>query len=124
MIAPEDKAKNLLLISSSNVHGQGYLDYAENEIRDLLGSIQRVVFVPYALYDRNAYATKAGERFKRMSVALESVHSVSNALRLIEEAEAIFIGGGNTFRLLKALYDHDLLDLIRKRVEHGVPFIG
>jgi dipeptidase E len=124
MICPEDKAKNLLLISSSNVHGQGYLDHVENEVRDLLGSIQRVVFVPYALYDRNAYAMKAGERFERMGFALESVHSAPNARRLIEEAQAIFIGGGNTFRLLKALYDHDLLGPIRERVEHGVPFIG
>ena len=124
MIAPEDKAKNLLLISSSNVHGQGYLDHVENEIRDLLGSLQRVVFVPYALYDRDAYAMKAGERFARMGFALESVHSAANARRLIEEAPAVFIGGGNTFRLLKALYDHDLLDPIRERVEHGVPFIG
>lgn len=124
MIGPEDKTKNLLLISSSNVHGQGYLDHVEKEIRDLLGSIQRVVFVPYALYDRDLYATKAGERFERIGFALESVHSASNARRLIKEAEAVFIGGGNTFRLLKALYDHDLLKLIRERVEHGVPFIG
>src|SRR5215831_10837118 len=116
MLAPEDKTKNLLLISSSNVHGQGYLDHVENEIRHLLASIQRVVFVPYALYDRDAYATKAGERFGRMGFTLESVHPAANARRLLEEAQAVFIGGGNTFRLLKALYDHDLLGLIRERV--------
>src|SRR5437868_9806034 len=81
-------------------------------------------FVPFALYDRNAYAAKAQERFHRMGIALESAHSASSPRRLLEEAEAIFIGGGNTFRLLKALYDHDLLKPICRRVESGVPYIG
>jgi len=124
MLASENIAKNLLLISSSNVHGQGYLDHVEGEIRDLLGSIKRVVFLPFALFDRDAYAAKAGGRFRRMGVALESIHLASDPQRVVDEAEAIFIGGGNTFRLLKALYDHDLLDRIRRRVEQGVPFIG
>lgn len=124
MFAPEDPRKNLLLISSSTIHGHGYLDHVAGEIRDLLGDIQRVVFVPFALYDRDAYAAKAHECFQRLGYALESVHSTSNPQRLIEEAPAIFIGGGNTFRLLKALYDYRLLEAIRSRVETGVPFIG
>jgi len=96
----------------------------ENEITDLLGKIRRVVFVPYALFDRDAYAAKASERFRRLGVTLDSIHTASSPQRMIDDAEAIFIGGGNTFRLLKALYEHGLLDRIRARVEHGVPFIG
>jgi dipeptidase E len=124
MLAPENTAKNLLLISSSNVYGQGYLDHVENEIKELLGSIRQVVFVPFALFDRDAYVAKAHDKFRRMGIALESVHLASNPQGLIDHAEAIFIGGGNTFRLLKALYDHDLLKRVRLRVEQGVPFIG
>jgi dipeptidase E len=124
MLDLEDPAKNLLLISSSTVYGHDYLDHVESEIRDLLGGIKRVVFIPYALYDRDAYSKKARERFHRMAFALESAHSTSVPQRLIEEAEAIFIGGGNTFRLLKALYDHELLGPIRSKVEKGLPFIG
>src|SRR5229473_6587125 len=120
----EHPAKNLLMISSSTIYGHGYLDHVESEIRDLLGSIRRVAFVPYALYDRDAYSAKARERFHRMDVELESVHSVSDPRHVIEKAEAIFIGGGNTFRLLKGLYDYDLLEAIRRGVEAGVPFIG
>jgi dipeptidase E len=83
-----------------------------------------VVFVPYALYDQDAYAKRAKERFRRMGLELESVHASPLPKRLIVSAEAIFLGAGNTFRLLKALYDYDLLDSIRRRVEGGVPFIG
>jgi dipeptidase E len=124
MSAVEDLRKNLLLISSSTIYGHGYLDHVAAEIHDLFGDIQRVVFIPYALHDRDAYAAKARDRFQRMGYALDSTHSTSNPRRLIDEAQAIFIGGGNTFRLLRALYDYRLLDAIRSSVERGVPFIG
>src|SRR5256885_16342771 len=70
-----ESTKRVLLISNSTLHGSGYLDHAENEIRDCLGAAtQRVLFVPYALYDRDAYAATASERFKRMGYELASVH--------------------------------------------------
>lgn len=124
MISAQDPARNLLLISSSNVYGRAYLDHVERDIRELLRSLRRVAFVPYALFDRDAYVAKVKERFRRMGFELASVHATANPQELINGAEAIFIGGGNTFRLLKALYDCDLLDPIRKRVEQGTPFIG
>jgi dipeptidase E len=124
MTRVEEATKKLLLISNSTLHNRGYLDHVEEEIRNLLGDAQSVVFVPYALYDRQAYASLARERFRKMGLVLTSIHDVSNVPRTIAEAEAIFVGGGNTFRLLKALYDHNLLDPIRRRVASGIPFIG
>jgi len=119
-----DNARRLLLISNSTVHGGGYLDHVEEEIRDLVGSGRKVVFVPYALSDRRDYASKAQERFRAMGLSLKSVHDASNLARTVEEAGAIFIGGGNTFRLLKGLQEHHLVDPIRRRVAAGVPYIG
>lgn len=116
--------QRVLLISNSNLYGSGYLDHAETEIRDFLGSVKRVLFVPFALYDRDAYASMAEGRFQRMGCELTSIHTASDAHQAINEADAIFIGGGNTFRLLKALYDFDLLEAIRQRVAEGVRFIG
>src|SRR5229473_2533513 len=120
----KDETKRLLLISNSTLHGSGYLDHAEKEIRDLIGNRTGVIFIPFAVHDWKAYAAKAQERFRDMGLALTSVHDVSNMRRAIAEAEVIFVGGGNTFRLLKGLYDHDLLDPIRQRVAAGTPYIG
>ena len=120
----DNPATNLLLISSSNVYGRGYLDHVEDDIRELLDGIRTIAFIPFALYDHDSYTAKARARLERMGFILNSVHSASSPRSAIEEAEAIFIGGGNTFRLLKALYDHDLLTAIRRRVEEGAPFIG
>ena len=105
----------LLLISSSNVHGYGYLDHAEPEIKSFLGNLKHVGFVPFALQDRAGYTAKVAERLGRMGLR------VTND---VEGADAIFVGGGNTFRLLKTLYETGLLDKIRSRVLGGTPYMG
>jgi len=114
----------LLLISNSTLYGSGYLDHAANEITDFLGDVKRVLFVPFALHDRDTYAAAARERFTRLGCELSSIHTATDPARAVNQADAIFIGGGNTFRLLKALYDFELLDPIRKRVAAGMPYIG
>ena len=107
----------LLLISSSNVHGYGYLDHPEPAIRAFLGTGRRVAFVPFALRDHAAYTAKIRERLARMDLEVVSTDH-------LDAADAIFVGGGNTFRLLKTLYERDLLSPIRDRVRAGLPYLG
>ena len=114
----------LLLISTSAVHGTGYLDHPESEIRSLLDGVRCLLFVPFALYDRDVYANKVRQRFAQMGYKVTSLHEVCDMLKAIRTAEAVFVGGGNTFRLLKALYDFKLLDAIGERVRGGMPYIG
>src|SRR5947207_1329847 len=113
-----------LLISNSTVYGRGYLDHVEEEIKNLLGCSRTVLFFPYALYNRDDYAAKAKARFLAMGYSIESAHATDNPQQAIERTDAIFIGGGNTFRLLKALQDLDLLEPIRRKVRNGTPYIG
>jgi dipeptidase E len=107
----------LLLISSSNVHGYGYLDHPEPEMRAFLESNKRVAFVPFAAHDHDTYTTKVRERLGRMDLDIISIDD-------LEHADAIFVGGGNTFRLLKTLHERDLLTTIRDRVRAGLPYLG
>ena len=120
----QTNGKRVLLISNSTLYGGGYLDHAEGEIREFLGDIGEVLFIPFALYDRDAYAATARERFQKMGYGLESIHKAAVVQQAVNDAEAIFIGGGNTFRLLKALYDADVLKTIQHRVLDGMPYIG
>jgi len=113
-----------LLISTSRVYGSGYLDHAESMVREFLGAKARVLFVPYALADRDAYAEMAQKRFEAMGYALDSIHRTGDPIGALAGVDAIFIGGGNTFRLLKALYDHHLIEPIRRRVRDGLLYIG
>ena len=119
-----NRGARILLISNSTVYGRDYLDHVEEEIKGFLGPNKSVLFFPFALFDREAYTAKAQARFAKMGFTLQSVHQVSDPKRAIEKADAIFVGGGNTFRLLKALQDLELLEPIRQKVRSGVPYIG
>jgi dipeptidase E len=114
----------VLLISNSTVYGRGYLDHVESEIKVFLGRAQRVLFFPFALHDRDAYAAIARTRFSAMGYSIESAHETAVPQKAVEETDAIFIGGGNTFRLLKGLQDLDLIEAIRRKVRSGAPYIG
>jgi dipeptidase E len=116
----------LLLVSNSTLHGSGYLDHCADAIASFLGpSVKRVLFVPYALFDRDAYVAKARTRFEAMGYGLDSVHDLAGGpMAAVERAEAVFIGGGNTFRLLAALCHQALIEPISRRVQAGMPYVG
>jgi dipeptidase E len=116
----------LLLISNSTLHGGGYLDHCAGAISSFLApSVSRVLFVPYAVFDRSAYAAKVRGRFAAMKLAVDSIHDTPGGpLEAIERAQALFVGGGNTFRLLDWLWRERLIDPIRRRVREGMPYVG
>jgi len=122
----EDVITRLMLVSNSTAHGGEYLDHCAPAIGAFLGSaVSRVLCVPYAGFDRDAYVARARTRFEAMGYGLDSVHAADGGpVRAVERAEAIFIGGGNTFRLLDALWRESLIEPIRSRVRAGAPYLG
>jgi len=121
--------RHLLLLSNSTLHPGGYLEYAKDHITNFLKShnVQKVLFVPYALNDHDDYTETAKQAYTKMGFELDGIHNCKglSPKEAVKSAQAIFIGGGNTFRLLKALYDNELVETIRKRVlDEGVPYIG
>jgi dipeptidase E len=110
----------LLLISSSTVHGHGFLDHSAPHISRILGERKRVGFIPFALADHEGYTAQVRERLGRLGAEVSMIATPDD----IANVEAIFTGGGNTFRLLKALYDRELLEPIRAAVANGIPYIG
>ncbi|HEV2720420.1 MAG TPA: dipeptidase PepE, partial [Thermoanaerobaculia bacterium] len=107
----------LLLNSSSNVHGYGYLDHVEPFLRDFLGSARVVAFVPFAAFDHGAYVTKVRDRLAKMELDVVEIDALGRA-------DALFVGGGNTFRLLKKLQEGKFIATIRERVRGGLPYVG
>ena len=123
-MAPANDERRILLISSSAIHGGGYLDHAESEIVRILGASSRVLFIPHALFDRQSYSAKARARFERMGFGLDAADELGDVRAAVRGAEAVFVGGGNTFRLLTALYELGVLEPIRRRVAEGMPYVG
>jgi dipeptidase E len=117
----------LLLISNSTNPGEPYLDYPKNNIREFLGSRPvRVLFIPYAAvtFSYDAYEEKVFERFREIGHEIASIHHFSDPVNAVREAEALAVGGGNTWKLLKTLRENELIEPVKKRVFEGMPYIG
>lgn len=119
--------RQLLLLSNSSTAGMSYLEHALDPLREFLGTPARtVLFVPYAAvrlgYDE--YAAKVRPVLEGIGHRLISVHKQADAVEAVLEAEAIAVGGGNTFHLVRELQERGLIEPIRQRVLEGTPFIG
>ncbi|MDG6228953.1 MAG: dipeptidase PepE [Candidatus Thermoplasmatota archaeon] len=120
-------SEKILLISNSTLYGGGYLDHCKKNIQNILDDRTRVAFVPYARpsgISHDKYTKIAQKAYKDMGYQLFGVHEHKDPSKAIKEADAIFIGGGNTFVLLTMLYKNDLLNTIRSAVQKGTPYIG
>ncbi len=119
--------KRLLLMSNSTNYGEKYLEYARKHITDFLGNeVRNVVFLPYAVVDISfiEYTNKVNDVFSELGYSLKSTEDIQGAQTMLKEADAIVVGGGNTFQLIHMMHEKGLMDVIRMKVENGTPFIG
>lgn len=114
----------LLLVSSSCPYGRPYFSNCAEEIRALFSGVKRVLFIPYGGYDQIAYGQAVAARLKELSFELDLLPEGKAALAMVKKAEAIYIGGGNTFRLLFKLQANGLMSELRKKILAGVPYLG
>lgn len=110
---------DLLLLSSSAVFGMKPLEYALDVVKEFLDGESNLLFIPYALANYNSYTIRVQNMLAPLDVAVEGIHTAANPRQVVETARVLFVGGGNSFRLLKALQEHDLLGIVRERVEAG-----
>lgn len=119
--------KRLLLLSNSTMAGEPYLGWPEVHIKDFLGdSVKKILFIPFAgvtiTYD-NYFAAVSGQ-MKAFGYQVDSIHQLEINDTIINDYDAIAIGGGNTFQLASLLQEKKLMAPIRKAVENGMPFMG
>lgn len=117
----------LLLISNSTMAGQPYLDYPKFYIKDFLGTeIKNIIFIPYAAvtFSYDDYVEKVNTRFAEIGHKVSGIHTYSNKNEAIKNADAIIVGGGNTFHLVKMMQEQKLIAPIREKVLSGTPFVG
>jgi dipeptidase E len=93
-------------------------------MRSHFGSLRQLLFAPYALADHDGYVRTMTERGIHAGYEPVGLHRHADPVAAVLQAEGIFVGGGNTFRLLTALYRLNLLDPIRARVRRGMPYLG
>ena len=117
----------LLLLSNSTNPGAAYLEHALAPIRELLGAgCAEVLFIPFAGVQESAegYTARVASGLAPLGITVRSVVAASDAVAAVEAARAVVVVGGNTFQLLTRMYQTGLLEVVRRRVRAGVPYIG
>ncbi len=117
---------NLLLLSSSRAGDSDYLAPALDLIAAQLAERREVLFVPYAgvTVSYDDYQRKVQEALKPLGLKVTSIHQFADAKQALQQAQAVMVGGGNTFALLQRLYQHDLVEDLRQLVLQGLPYTG
>src|ERR1700730_9262679 len=108
-----------LLLGSGGLRTAERVQFFTEQVRSFFRPMSRLLFVPCALADHDGYVHKLIERGLHAGYQVEGIHRHADPVTAIHSAEGLFVGGGNTFRLLAELYRHGLLDVIRERVRDG-----
>lgn len=117
---------NLLLMSSSRSATTDFLEANEKDLVELLQGIHRALFIPYAVMGevRSSGLKFVTERFRSLGIEIDNIDDAPDPVAAVNNAEAVLVSGGNTFQLLKTLYDNELVQPLRKRILAGVPYAG
>lgn len=138
-----DANRNLIGISNTFVKDLPPLAHAKEDLERAFLNIRELVYVPYAYGDMDKVVNILTPTFMEMGVkTVKSPHMYPHhEAEVIQDADVIFIGGGNTGRLvanLWALRNHDgsyvdqrpeasksfLIDAIREKAAEGRAIIG
>lgn len=119
--------KNMIVASTSTLHSGKYLDYLEDSLKVLFSKTEEILFIPYARpsgISHDGYTEKAAETFNGFGKKLAGIHTFEDPQTALNNAKGIFVGGGNTFLLLKELYKFDLMQTLREAIYNGIPYLG
>ena len=119
--------KKLIIASTSTIHGSGYLEYLLPTLALFFADVKNLLFIPYARpggisYDD--YTKSVQKAFAKLEIEVEGIHEFKNAKEAIQNAEAIFTGGGNTFELVNQLYKNDVFATLKQVLENGTRYLG
>lgn len=119
--------KNIIIASTSTVHGSDFLEYLLDEIEALFKATNEIIFIPYARpggISYKDYTEKAKLAFKKINKKILGIHEFDNPVNAIKNAKGIFVGGGNTFVLVNQLYKNNLITILQDTVNQGTPYLG
>ena len=117
----------MIIASTSTIHGSGFLDYILDELNICFKNAKTVLFIPYARpsgISHEDYTKKVREAFLKINKKVKGIHEFDNPTEAIKNAEAIFVGGGNTFVLTTQLYKNNLIAILQTTIKNGTPYLG
>ncbi len=116
-----------ILASTSTVYGKPFLNYLLPEIEKLFKNNSEIIFIPFAQpggISCSDYTAKVSDALAPIDIKVRGLHEFESPIDAISKANGIFVGGGNTFVLLKTIYDLGLFKPLQDALKNGVPYMG
>lgn len=117
----------MIVASTSTLHGGGFLEYLLPELSLHFEGVSNLLFIPYARpggIPHESYTAIVQDAFKSLNINVNGIHEYPDPRAAILEAEAFFVGGGNTFVLVDSLIKFELMGVLKNQVEKGIPYLG
>lgn len=117
----------LLLLSNSTMPGTPFFTWPKLYVTRFLSKIEgNGLFIPYAAvtFSFDEYEEVVTTAFADMGIKMSSIHRLADKQKAVEEAAFIAVGGGNSFALLSRMYENNLMEKVRGRVQAGTPYLG
>jgi dipeptidase E len=122
-----DITMNILLASTSTLFGGTYLEYIRSEIAELFKGIDEIIFIPFARpggVSHDDYTATARKFFSELDIKVKGLHEFEDMIEAVNSGKGFFTGGGNTFLLVKTLHEKKLMNVLKKNIESGKPYLG
>lgn len=117
----------MIIASTSTVYGEEYLEYLLPTLKDFFRNVSQITFIPYARpggITHDEYTAKVAQAFEKINIKVKGLHEYPSAKEGLEQTEALFTGGGNTFLLVQQLYKHDVMVSLKQKIDAGIPYLG
>ncbi|MGB5417719.1 dipeptidase PepE [Algibacter sp.] len=119
--------RNIIIASTSTIHGSGYLEYLIDDLIAFFKNTNTIIFVPYARpsgISHDDYTNIAKKAFSKINKKVNGIHEFESPIEAINNAEAIFVGGGNTFVLANQIHKNNIMQPLRQAIQSGTPYLG
>ena len=119
--------KNIIIASTSTLHGGDYLEYLLPELRVLFKHCKTILFIPFARpggISHEEYTANVASAFAKINMEVKGIHEFEDFSKAVSNAEGIFTGGGNTFLLVTQLYKNKIMTVLAETVKNGTPYLG
>lgn len=119
--------KNIIIASTSTIHESGYLEYILEDLKSFFSNAKEILFIPFARpggMSHDDYTANASKAFGKIDKKVVGLHTFNDKVSAVKNAQAIFVGGGNTFVLTNQLYKNNLIDALKQAVNNGTPYLG
>jgi dipeptidase E len=113
-----------VLLGSGGIATEERMETYRSLVVDHFSGCESVLFVPYASDDHDGYTSRMQGFLGPDGPMLVGIHTSDDPQSAVRDADGIYVGGGNSFLLIRDLHEMGLIAPVRGLALAGAPYLG